>query len=555
MIGLAIKKLGAIVQGLNTTSSLTRRGKLNMQRVKIKEGYALTGWRTEIYPVSADKRGKISSLCDVRKALRTLFRAKQIVWNRLVDERRKADAMRREYWRQHGEKAPFEKTNEYAIGVSSNPGLVGFPFPPNCQCLSNVGRVDLPEAYSRWFEDLKARKKNPAKRFKAERWARRKAGRAAWMYGRPKRKRREDAKSTYLHSQAFKVIEDILYVGGVPGGFKLAHPFHPKDKKLEFFYKSGSIKEVGRIVNSFDDQAGHFFATFTLEVPKAWLTQKRVANDVTGIDIGVSKALVTGNAETKETVEHKLPRYWEDKRMRRLKKLLNKWTHALQRRMDGAKKRNVPFMSSGGYREAVAKLGELNLAIVNLRRDQQHKLTTKIVKQSACVVVEDLNVQGMTGKDEKRAAGAKSLRKRILATGFGEIRRQLTYKAPRSQTRLLVANRRFASTQTCSRCGNRLTGPEKMGQNDKIYNCPKCGLSLNRDHNAALTLANLGKQHFEVLNPEQIFTTDEDGKLVKPKETPTQKRAPLPKDSDSTPKIVGARKADLNSSKSLSNLT
>jgi putative transposase len=441
-----------------------------------------------------------------------LFWARQIVWNRLIEERHKADALKREYLRQHGEKAPFEKVNEYVIGVSSNPGLVGFPFPPSRKCLSNVAHVDLPEAYNRWYAALKERKGNRAKRTKAENWAHRKVGRAAWMYGQPKKKRRENAKSTYLHSQAFKVIEDILYVGGVPGGFKLAHPFHSKDEKLKFYYKSGGIRE----------QAGHFFATFTLEVPQAWLSLSRVANDVTGIDLGISKALVTGNAETKNTAEHKLPRYWEDKHMRRLQKLKTKWSHAMQRRMDGAKKRNVPFRSSGGYREAVAKLGEINLAIVNLRRDQQHKLTTKIVKQSACVVVEDLNVKGMTGKNEKHAPGAKSERKRILDTGFGEIRRQLTYKSPRSQTRLLVADRFFASTQTCSGCGNRLRDADKLSRGDKIYNCPKCGLSLNRDHNAALTLANLGQKHFEALNPEQVFTTDEDGQLVKPKEIQKQ---------------------------------
>jgi IS605 OrfB family transposase len=95
-------------------------------------------------------------------------------------------------------------------------------------------------------------------------------------------------------------------------------------------------------------------------------------------------------------------------------------------------------------------------------------------------VLEDLNVEGM--KRNRRLALS------ISDVGFGEFRRQMTYKTAWQGERLLFADRWFPSTKMCSRCGNI---KEDMDLSERIYVCENsaCGLVIDRDVNAALNLA------------------------------------------------------------------
>ena len=112
-----------------------------------------------------------------------------------------------------------------------------------------------------------------------------------------------------------------------------------------------------------------------------------------------------------------------------------------------------------------------------MRSDATHKLTTHLAKNHGTVVVEDLNVGGMM-KNHCLAAS-------IAAANFGEVRRQLEYKTKRYGSQLVVVDRWFPSSQLCSNCGHR----QKMPLNKRRYDCPECGLSLDRDENAAKNLA------------------------------------------------------------------
>ena len=102
----------------------------------------------------------------------------------------------------------------------------------------------------------------------------------------------------------------------------------------------------------------------------------------------------------------------------------------------------------------------------------------------AVVVLEDLNVDGMK-RNRKLALS-------ISDVGFGEFRRQTTYKTTWQGEILLLADRWFPSTKMCSRCGNV---KEDMDLSERIYVCenPACGLVIDRDVNAALNLAALTK--------------------------------------------------------------
>ncbi|NES74073.1 MAG: IS200/IS605 family element transposase accessory protein TnpB [Okeania sp. SIO2D1] len=85
------------------------------------------------------------------------------------------------------------------------------------------------------------------------------------------------------------------------------------------------------------------------------------------------------------------------------------------------------------------------------------------------VVIEDLNVSGMLANHK--------LAKSIADQGFYEFRRQLEYKCQWYGSELVVVDRFFPSSKTCSRCGH----VQDMPLNLRTYDCPECGISIDRD--------------------------------------------------------------------------
>jgi IS605 OrfB family transposase len=117
--------------------------------------------------------------------------------------------------------------------------------------------------------------------------------------------------------------------------------------------------------------------------------------------------------------------------------------------------------------------------VANQRRDGLHKLTTRLASQYGALVVEDLHVAGMVRN--------RRLAKAISDCGFGEIRRQLAYKTNWNGGRLVVADRWYPSSKTCSGCG---AVKAKLPLHVRTFTC-ECGLVLDRDVNAARNLAQL----------------------------------------------------------------
>ncbi|MFE3052422.1 IS607 family element RNA-guided endonuclease TnpB [Nocardia sp. NPDC059239] len=130
--------------------------------------------------------------------------------------------------------------------------------------------------------------------------------------------------------------------------------------------------------------------------------------------------------------------------------------------------------------KANAKAARLEHRVAAMRRDGVHKLTTALASRCGVVVVEDLNVAGMLKN--------RRLAKHIADAGFGELRRQLGYKTRRHGGTLVVADRFYPSSKTCSSCG---FVKAKLTLSERIFVCGRCGLVLDRDLNAARNLAKL----------------------------------------------------------------
>jgi putative transposase len=143
----------------------------------------------------------------------------------------------------------------------------------------------------------------------------------------------------------------------------------------------------------------------------------------------------------------------------------------MQRKLAGQQK-------GGKNREKTKhKIAKLHARIANIRNDATHKLTSHLAKNHSQVVIENLNVVGML--KNHCLAGA------IADSGFGEFRRQLEYKCEWYGSQLVVIDRFYPSSQLCSTgCGNRQPMPLHL----RTYDCGGCGVSLNRDLNAAINI-------------------------------------------------------------------
>jgi putative transposase len=128
------------------------------------------------------------------------------------------------------------------------------------------------------------------------------------------------------------------------------------------------------------------------------------------------------------------------------------------------------------------------------------------------IVLEDLNVRGMRRN--------KHLALAISDAGMGELRRQLTYKSDWYGSTLLIADRFYPSSKLCSGCG---VVKNRLSLSERTFDCDDCGVSLDRDENAAINLRRLGLAQLPVDRRE---------------ETPAERKALAPASASAKPASV-----------------
>jgi len=148
--------------------------------------------------------------------------------------------------------------------------------------------------------------------------------------------------------------------------------------------------------------------------------------------------------------------------------------------------RRTRTVGSNRWAKTKARVAALHTRVANARRDGLHKLSTRLVREHDVVVVEDLNVAGMVRN--------RRLARHIAGLGVAELRRQLDYKTRDAGVRLVVADRWYPSSKTCSACG---AVRAKLTLAQREFVCESCGARLDRDLNAARNLAALAAQASE----------------------------------------------------------
>ena len=211
------------------------------------------------------------------------------------------------------------------------------------------------------------------------------------------------------------------------------------------------------------EACGHWYVSIVTEQQIAPRTNRPVRTHV-GIDLGLKSLGVLSSGPTIDN-----PR-WYRTQARKLRRA----QQAFNRAKTGSANRT----------KARIRVARLHQKTRNQRNDFLHKLSTKLVRHFDLISIEDLNVNGLA---------KTKLAKSVLDAGWGLFRSMLTYKADRADTHLILIGRFFPSSKTCSICG-RVN--HALTRTDRIWTCP-CGMTLDRDLNAAINIDREGFRLFE----------------------------------------------------------
>ncbi|MET7334189.1 IS607 family element RNA-guided endonuclease TnpB [Nonomuraea sp. NPDC005650] len=227
---------------------------------------------------------------------------------------------------------------------------------------------------------------------------------------------------------------------------------------------------TGRIMSAtIRYDGGRWFVSFTCEINRADPTTAR-PDAVVGMDLGVKNLAVLSTGEVIPNHKH------HQAALRKLRSLNKELARRQGPRAPSGGKRET----SARWRKTKAALGKARARVARQRRDGLHQLTSRLATTYGTVVVEDLNVSGMLAN--------RRLARAIADVGMAEVRRQLIYKTAWRGGRLIVADRWFASSKTCSGCG---AVKAKLALSERTYVFASCDLILDRDENAARNLAAL----------------------------------------------------------------
>ncbi|MDR8410264.1 IS607 family element RNA-guided endonuclease TnpB [Nonomuraea sp. 3-1Str] len=243
---------------------------------------------------------------------------------------------------------------------------------------------------------------------------------------------------------------------------------HESTRKLQRRLTAGT----GRIMSAtVRHERGRWFVSFQVEVQRAASVPAR-PDTVVGVDLGVKCLAVLADSAGEVRYEPN-PAHLDGalKHLRRLSRLVS--------RRQGPDRRTGQ-QPSKRWLSANTERNKVHHQVANLRADGLHKLTTRLAAEYGTVVVEDLNVAGMLRN--------RRLARNIADAGFGEIRRQITYKTGWNGGAVHVADRWYPSSKTCSKCG---AVKAKLPLRVRVFDCDNCPLVMDRDENAARNLAAL----------------------------------------------------------------
>jgi putative transposase len=239
---------------------------------------------------------------------------------------------------------------------------------------------------------------------------------------------------------------------------------HESTRKLARHIERGTARIRSATVSLRGDR---WFCSFSVEITRT--DPPPVQPDTAmGVDLGVKSLAVLSTGEVIANPKHLEIAQRELRRLQR---------QASRRVGPDKRTRQKP---SSRWRATQARIATLHAKVAAARRDGLHKLTTRLVRTHGAIVLEDLNISGMLRN--------RKLARHVAGVGMAELRRQIEYKATWAGVHVTIADRWYPSSKTCSECR---AVRAKLLLSERTFTCDACGMSMDRDLNAARNLTAL----------------------------------------------------------------
>jgi len=259
----------------------------------------------------------------------------------------------------------------------------------------------------------------------------------------PAFKARKNGGSARFLPNAFHVSGDSLFVAKIKTPIKVSW-----SRKL-----SGEASQVTVSQNA----AGQWFASFLCDENIQTLPP---SDNKVGVDLGISAFATLSNGE----------KFSQPKKVRSLRKKLARLQRKHSRKQKHSKNRE----------KARRKTARLYQRVSNVRTDFLHKLSTKLIRENQVIALEDLSVKNMVKN--------RRLSRAISEQGWREFRTMLDYKCKWYGRELIIVDRFYPSSKTCSCCGRK----KNLSLDKREWTC-ECGVTHDRDINAAKNILAAGQ--------------------------------------------------------------
>lgn len=282
-------------------------------------------------------------------------------------------------------------------------------------------------------------------------------------YPRFKKKDKSDVKMYFVRNSAKEIIECERHRIKIPslGWVRLKEKGYIPTNHNTHIIKSGTVSY----------KAGRYYVSVLVEEMQL---QKEKLNDFgIGIDLGLKEFAVLSNERIYNNIN-------KTQKIKKLEKKLKREQRSFSRMYESYKKRKSidEGCTKENYEKQRLKIQKLYQRLDNIRDDYINKCISEIVKtKPSYITIEDLNVSGMMKN--------KHLSKAIRQQKFYEFRTKLTAKCKELGIELRVVDRFYPSSKTCHNCG---CVKHDLKLSERVYKCPDCGFTIDRDLNAALNL-------------------------------------------------------------------
>lgn len=205
--------------------------------------------------------------------------------------------------------------------------------------------------------------------------------------------------------------------------------------------------------------SGKYFVSILVETEHIALPSN---NKKIGLDLGIKDLITTSSGD----------RFTNPKTIYTYEKKLAKLQRQLSKKKNGSNNKNK-------QRRRVARLHE---KISNIRKDNLHKISNKLINENQVIVSENLKVSNMVKNH--------NLAKSISDCSWYELTRQLQYKAKWNNKQYIKVDTYFPSSQLCNVCGYQNKDTKNL--NIREWTCPVCQSTHDRDLNASINILKEG---------------------------------------------------------------